>query len=160
MGKSVKFTLNIENNDVLDNFVRLARAVPASAPKALDAMANVIRPALIAAAPYDSNPRHREKHLKQVIKRSKIKQIGLGYGTGHITSIWLMPRGIPGAKKSPRASKNWDADKQVYKLVVAEFGRSDMRAKPFWEPTVKRVSNEAVNAAVEVMQKEMDGNGY
>lgn len=154
------FELKIKNDDLVNTLDRLARTVPTAAPKAVDAMANVIRPALIAAAPYDSNPRHREKHLKQVIKRSKIKQIGLGYGTGHITSIWLMPRGIPGAKKSPRASKNWDADKQIYKLVVAEFGRSDMRAKPFWEPTVKRVSNEAVNAAVEVMQKEMEGNGY
>jgi len=150
------FELKIKNDDLVNTLDRLARTVPTAAPKAVDAMANVIRPALIAAAPYDGSANHKGKHLKEVIKRSKIKHLA----GSTITSVWLMPRGIRGAKKSPRASKNWDADKQVYKLVVAEFGRSDMRAKPFWEPTVKRVSNEAVNAAVEIMQKEMDGNGH
>lgn len=146
------FEFKIENDALIKELDRLAKAAPKVTPKAVEEMANVIRPALIAAAPYDASSRHKGKHLKEVIKRGAI----IHNENSARTTVWLRPRGISGAKKGPRASKNWDADKQIYKLVVAEFGRSNLTAKPFWEPTVRNNADRAANAAIRVMQNELE----
>jgi|GEM_PF-1864014 len=147
------FDLEIKNDGLIKELDRLAKSVPQATPKAVDAMSEVIRPALIAAAPYDGRRKNRrDKHLKEVIKQGTTFRLH----NGAQTSIWLKPRGVRGAKQGPKASKNWDADKQIYKLVVAEFGRSNQKAKPFWEPTVDAKADAAVNAAISILKKEIE----
>lgn len=145
------FEMKIDNDALVKELDRLAKVVPNLTEKAVEKMADVIRPALISAAPYDRSSKRKGKHLKEVIKRGTIVH---GRNSAR-TTIWLRPRGLSGAKKGPRAAKNWDKDKQVYKLVVAEFGRSDLPAKPFWDKTVQSNADKAVNAAIKVMQEEM-----
>ncbi len=142
--------LELKNDALIEEFDGLAVRVPAAAPAACEAMSNVIRPALIAAAPYDGSRAHKDKHLRDIIVSTRRKN---KKADSEERIIWIKPRGITGAVKGPRAKKNWDADKHIYKLVVAEYGRSDMNARPFWGITVVKKSNEALNAAVKVLKE-------
>ncbi|MEG1550981.1 MAG: hypothetical protein RR355_01790 [Oscillospiraceae bacterium] len=151
----MKLEMDINNKALLTEIDDLVLKISGKTEIACEAMANIIRPALISAAPYD-NIHHgkkkdngKEKHLKEVIKKSKVK---ICKGNKEIT-IWLNPRGIPGAKQGKNAKKNWDKEKQVYKLVIAEFGRSDLPAKPFWVKTVNANTSKALEAAVKKLKE-------
>lgn len=142
--------LDFKNDALIQELDGLAVRVPSAAPAACEAMSNVIRPALISAAPYDGSPKHKDKHLKDIIVSTPRKRKN---GDSEERIIWIKPRGITGAIKGPRAKQNWDADKHIYKLVVAEFGRSNLPARPFWCVTVVKKSDEALNAGVKVLKE-------
>ncbi len=141
----------VNNDDLIRELDSLAARVVGKTGNACDKMADVIRPALICAAPYDGK-NHKYKHLKEVIvktkphKRSDSAQV----------VIWVKPRGIPNAKQSAKASKNWNKDKHIYKIVVSEYGRSDTPAKPFWTPTVSANAAKALRVGVEELKKEIE----
>lgn len=142
--------LDMHNDALIEELDGLAVRIPAAAPAACEAMSNVVRPALIAAAPYDGSPAHKDKHLKDIIVSTRRKR---KTSDSEERIIWISPRGIKGSVKGPKAKKNWDADKHIYKLVVSEFGRSNMAARPFWGITVVRKSDEALAAGVKVLKE-------
>lgn len=137
--------MEFDNESLLRLLDDLHIKVPQKTPDALNKMADTLIPKLIASAPYDGSVRHKEKHLKEVIKKSKVKKSK--DGNGRYITIFVSPRGIRGAAKGPKAKRNWDADKHVFKLVVAEKGSSKQPAKPFWKPTVKSSEFQCLNAA-------------
>lgn len=139
------------NKDLIRELDELGTKLTGKTDVACDKMADVIRPALIRAAPYDGK-NHKYKHLKDVIAKTKPRK----KTDSASVVIWVKPRGIPKAKQSARASKNWNADKHIYKLVVAEYGRSDTPAKPFWTPTVTANAQKAMRAGVEYLKKELE----
>lgn len=146
----MKIEHNIENTELLKELDRLAVSVPAKTDDAAQAMADVILPALIKNAPYDGSSAHRDKHLKEVIKVTAYKS-----KNSKKRVIWVKPRGISGATQGRKAKKNWDKDKHIYKLVVSEYGRSNLPAKPFWTPTVQVKAETAYNAAINLLKKEL-----
>lgn len=140
-----------DNDALIAELDELATKLVGKTDVACDKMADVIRPALIRAAPYDGK-NHKYKHLKDVIAKTKPRK----KTDSTSVVIWVKPRGIPKAKRSAKASKNWNADKHIYKLVVAEYGRSDTPAKPFWTPTVTANAQKAMRAGVEYLKKELE----
>ncbi len=140
----------VNNDDLIRELDELGAKVTGRTDTACNKMADVIRPALIAAAPYDAkNTAYR--HLKEVIAKTKPKR----QKDSAQVVIWLKQRGIPKAKKGGKAVKNWNADKQIYKLVVAEYGRSNLPAKPFWIPTVSANAQKALQAGVQELKEGM-----
>lgn len=154
--------ITFENDGLVNMLDDLAVKVPAGIPKAVEAMADVVHPALIAAAPYDGSERHRDKHLKEVITKTKVRvSSGNADGIGRYITIFVSPRGIKGAevkesRRKNRATVNWDKDKHVFKLVVSEYGSSRQEAKPWFRPTIEKKGDEALNAANEVLLSEVD----
>lgn len=137
----------LDNGNLLTELERLAVEVPQHTENACRVMGEVIRPALIRAAPFDAQNR-TQKHLRQVIHLSVPRKNECGAWA----VIWLKPRGI--SKKSGKnTAKNWNKDKQIYKLVVAEYGRSDMPARPFWSVTVQKHADRAIQAGVEELKR-------
>lgn len=149
-----------ENDELIEKLDSLARRVPAKIPEALEAMADVLEPALISAAPYDGSRKHKEKHLREVIKRTNVRP-----ATGEISpngkhlTIFVSPRGIRGATQGKRARKNWDKDKHVFKVVVAEYGSSKQPANPFWRQTIDKNADKILEAGAELLLSEVDKYG-
>lgn len=125
-----------DNDAVLKEIQSLGMRIQGKTEIACNKMADVIRPALIRAAPYDKKNKKSE-HLKNIIVKTKPR-----YSTDSTkVIIWISPRG--------------DDDKNIYKLVVSEYGRSDMAAKPFWTPTVVKNAQKSINAGVMYLKKEL-----
>lgn len=138
--------MEFDNESLLRILDDLHTKVPQKVPEVLNKMADILVPKLIASAPYDGSSNHKDKHLKEVIRKSKVKKTK--DGDGRYITIFVSPRGVKGAVKGPRAKRNWDADKHVFKLIVAEKGSSKQPAKPFWKPTVKNSEVQCLNAAI------------
>ena len=145
----MRIEMYVDNDKAIKEFEDLAVNVGAKTKIACDKMADVIRPKLISAAPYDS--KSTKKHLKEVIKKTKPRKSK----DGSQVVIWLVPRGLPSAKKGPNAKKNWDKDKHIYKLVVAEYGRSNLPAKPFWGVTVAKNATQALQGGIDTLKEEL-----
>lgn len=148
----MKIEHSVNNIELLQKFDELVRRAGKFAPEVPMQMEKIIRPALIAAAPYDGNARHKDKHLKEVISASTVHK----HKNESFITIWLNPRGVRNVKKSATAKRNWDKDKHIYKLVVAEFGRSDMPARPFWSITVKNKADKALSAGINHLKMRLD----
>lgn len=154
--------ITFDNDSLIDMLDDLAAKVPNKIPEAVEAMADVVHPALISAAPYDGSERHKDKHLKEVITKTKVRKSSRsGEGIGRYITIFVSPRGIKGAeikdsKRKNRARQNWDKDKHVFKLVVSEYGSSKQAATPWWKPTIEKKGDEALSAANEIMLNEVD----
>lgn len=140
-----------DNEGLIKELDELGAKLVGKTEVACDKMADVIRPALIRAAPYDGK-NHKFKHLKEVIAKTKPRK----KTDSTSVVIWVKPRGIPKAKQGAKASKNWNADKHIYKLVVSEYGRSDTPAKPFWTPTVTATAQKALQTGAEFLKKELE----
>lgn len=138
--------MEFDNESLLRILDDLHTKVPQKTPEALNKMADILVSKLIVSAPYDGSSRHKDKHLKEVIRKSKVKKTK--DGDGRYITIFAYPRGVKGAVKGPRAKRNWDADKNVFKLVVAEKGSSKQPAKPFWKPTIRNSEGLCLDAAV------------
>lgn len=147
----MNISMLVVNDDLIKEFDELGTRLVGKTENACDKMADVIRPALINAAPYDGK-NNKYKHLKDVIVKTKPRKSD---GSAQVV-IWVKPRGIKGAKKGAKAAKNWNADKHIYKIVVSEYGRSDLPAKPFWTPTVNNNAARAMRAGVEELKKELE----
>jgi len=143
--------IEFQNEGLCEMLDDLVRKIPEKVPEALGAMADTLQGKLIAAAPYDGSSRHRDKHLKEIIKKAKSRS-----KKQNKITIFVSPRGIKGAQQGKRARKNWDADKHVFKLVVAEYGSSKQAKKPFWNPTVKASEEELIHQASEILLGEVD----
>lgn len=141
----------VDNDDLITELDELGARLVGKTDVACDKMADVIRPALIRAAPYDGK-NHKYKHLKEVIAKTKPRKAT----DSTSVVIWVKPRGISKAKQGLKAAKNWDADKHIYKLVVSEYGRSDTPAKPFWTPTVAANAQKALRTGAEFLKKELE----
>ncbi len=148
--------IKFENEGLVSMFDELSKKVPAKIPKALEEMADYLTPKLRAVAPYDGSKRHKDEHLRDIIKRTNVRQSSKSGQTSKHVTIFVSPRGIKGAKKGKHAAKNWDADKHIFKLVVSEFGSSKQPAKPFWKPTVSKEETNVINKGIEVLLSEVD----
>lgn len=148
--------ITFENEGLISIFDELSKSVPEKIPQALEAMAEYLRPKLIAAAPYDGSTKHKDKHLKQVISQTNVRKSTKGGEFGRYITIFVNPRGIRGAVIGKKARKNWDKDKHVFKLVVAEYGSSKQPAKPFWKPTVEREENRVIQLGADVLYDEVE----
>lgn len=147
----MRLEMSVENDALVKEFSDLGMRFPKRTNVACDKMADVIRSALIRAAPYDRK-NNKYAHLKDVICKTKPHK----KDNNAETVIWVKPRGVSNAVKGKRASKNWNADKHIYKIVVSEYGRSDMAARPFWTPTVQQNAAAALRAGVEDLKKEIE----
>lgn len=148
----MKFEIEIQNQELIKELDRLVKVVPNSTAEACEKMSEVIRVPLIAAAPYDGSKAHKDKHLKEVIKTTKVKK----NKDGKWVVIWVKPRGIAGAVQGKKAKKNWDKDKHIFKLVISEYGRSNMPAKPFWGLTVRRNADKAAQTGINFLKGKIE----
>ncbi len=147
----MNISMLIDNDDLIRELDELGTKLVGRTEKACDKMADVIQPALIHAAPFDRK-NVKYKHLKDVVAKTKPRKAN----DSTQVVVWVKPRGITGTKKGAKASKNWNADKHIYKIVVAEYGRSDLPAKPFWTPTVAANAQKALQAGVQELKKELE----
>lgn len=143
--------IEFENEGLCEMLDALVRRVPEKVPKALENMATILQDKLRAAAPYDGSSKHRDKHLRDIIKKTKVRSKN---GEKYVT-VFVSPRGIKNAKPGRRGI-NWDKDKHVFKLVVAEYGSSKQAKKPFWKPTVSANEELLINTASETILGEVD----
>lgn len=136
MGRTY-FNFTFDNSELISLLDRLEKETPTKVEKALDTMGNKLKGNLVKNAPYDTK-HHKAgtKHLKEVITRTKVRKSG---GASY-TTIFVSPRG--------------ENDKNVYKLVVAEYGRSNLAPKPFWKPTVTNSENELIEIASQIILEE------
>jgi len=131
--------LDYDVDDLMNCLDRLADQVPAAIPKAIDAMANVLVPKLRAAAPEDTG------ELKKAIGKSNLRtsKNGVKYKL-----VFVKNRG--------------ENDRNVYKAVVAEYGRSGknprgpLQPKPFWRRTVNAAYGEMLEAGKKVMEEAVE----
>lgn len=148
--------IEFENEGLCEMLDELVHRVPAKVPEALEKMGDSLQRKLQANAPYDGSSRHRDKHLREIIKKTKVRSKN---GEQYVT-VFVSPRGVKGAKPGKRGVKgrniNWDKDKHVFKLVVAEYGSSKQAKKPFWHPTIRASEDELINQAREVLLGEVD----
>jgi len=145
-----------KNDNLIKMFDELAVCVPEKIPQAIEAMASKLETKLRAKAPYDGSEKHKDKHLKEIIKHTNVRKSAKGGERERYITVFVNPRGIKGAKKGKRARENWDKDKHVFKLVVSEFGSSKQPAKPFWKPTVEREENSVLQEGIDVLYDEVE----
>lgn len=148
--------ITFENEGLVSLFDDLSRSVPEKIPQALEAMAAHLERKLRLNAPYDGSPRHKDKHLREVISHTDVRASSKSGSRERYITVFVKPRGIRGAVKGKNARQNWDADKHVFKLVVAEYGSSKQPAKPFWKPTVEREENNVLKEGTDVLLDEVD----
>lgn len=136
MGKAY-FNFTFDNSELLSLLDRLEKETPVKIEKALDTMGDKLKGNLVKNAPYDKK-HHKAgtKHLNEVITRTRVRKKG---GASY-TTIFVSPRG--------------EKDKHVFKLVVAEYGRSNLAPKPFWKPTVAKSEDELIEIASKIILEE------
>ncbi len=147
----MRIEMTVDNDALIREFTDLGVRLAGHTKIACDKMADVIRPALIRAAPFDRK-NVKTKHLKEVICKTAPKK----QDEATQSVIWVKPRGIPNAEKGKKASKNWNKDKHIYKIVVSEYGRSDMPAKPFWTTTVQANAEKALQVGTQELKKAVE----
>lgn len=146
---------DFDNDGLIKMLDELEEKVPEKVDEALDKMGDYLVPKLIKNAPYDTeNHKEEQKHLREVIKRTKVRRSRID--NGKYITVFVSPRGVPNAKLGKRAYANWDADKHVFKLVVAEFGSADNPARPFWRKTVDEAEEGAIKICEDIILGEVD----
>jgi HK97 gp10 family phage protein len=124
--------LNYDVDAAIRQLDNLANHVPDAVPAAVQAMADVVVPAVRNAAPEDTGV------LKKVIGKSgtRLSKKGNPYSL-----VFVKDRGLK--------------DKNVFKAVVAEYGSDKQQKKPFWRDAVERAMPEAHEKAKEILEKAM-----
>ena len=148
--------ITFENAGLVSLFDDLSRNVPEKIPQALEAMATHLERELRKNAHYDGSAAHKDKHLREVISHTDVRKSTKGGKRERYITVFVKPRGIKGAVKGKNASQNWDKDKHIFKLVVAEYGSSKQPAKPFWKPTVEREEDKVLKEGTDVLLDEVD----
>lgn len=148
---------SFDNEDFVRMLDELAVKVPKKVPEALEKMSDYLKPKLISAAPYDTkNHPEEQKHLREVIKRTNVRVNNAG--NSRYVTIFVSPRGVS-EKSGKRAKENWNADKHVFKLVVAEYGSSKVPPRPFWKQTVNACEDKVIDIGKEIILSEVDKCG-
>ena len=148
--------MTFENYALVSMFDDLSKSVPEKIPQALISMATYLEGKLRANASYDGSKKHKDKHLRDVISQTEVRSSNKSGSHEKYVTVFVKPRGIRGAEKGEHARKNWDRDKHVFKLVVAEYGSSQQAAKPFWKPTVEREEENIIREGADVLLDEVD----
>lgn len=128
---------SLNNEAVVKEFTDLGVRFPGKTRDACEKMANIIHPALIRAAPFDRK-NVKYEHLKEVIHKTVPKR----KNDNTYVVVWVSPRGY--------------MDKHIYKIVVLEYGRSDMPAKPFWTTTVQANAEKVLQVGVRELKKAVE----
>lgn len=147
----MKITHFVDNDALIDELDQLAVRVSESTFRACDAMADVIQPALVRAAPFDRK-NVKYEHLKKVIAKTKPRKKD---GNAQVV-VWVNRRGVtPPAGTSKEKRKSY-TDKHIYKIVVSEYGRSNLPARPFWTPTVVQKAETALRAGTAILKEALE----